>query len=121
MCATFRSVKLGDYTGGVIGTKFLVADTAGPGADGGCGGFEGYGSEACGEVRAYGGGDDVEEGGARRADTEGSLSADYGGAEVEGVAWCALGDVSIGWGIHGVVVDDCRVRGEDVLWYESLF
>ena len=70
----------------VIGADFVVAGAARPSTDGVGGRFQGDGFKARGVVGAYGGGDDVEEGGARGANAEGALSADHGRAEVEGVA-----------------------------------
>lgn len=68
--------------GGVVGAEFLVADAAGPGADGVGGCFEGDGFEAGGVVGSYGGGDDEEEGGTRGADAQGPLGTDQSGAKV---------------------------------------
>lgn len=83
---------LGHDAGGVVGAELLVADAAGPGADGVVGGLEGDGLEARGVVGADGGGDDVEEGGTRRADAEGGLGPDHGGTQVQGEA-ALVGDL----------------------------
>lgn len=84
------SLHLRHNTGRVIGAYFLVADAAGPGAHGVICGFEGDGFETGGVVGAYWGGDYEEECGAWGADTEGALGADYGWAQVEGVAWFSV-------------------------------
>ena len=106
MIAPFRGFELRDDAGGVVGAEFSVADAAGPGADCGGGGGEGDGAEAGGVVRTYGGGDEVEEGGAGGADAEGALGAYQSGAEVEGVASCSNLKLSMGymWGLGSRII-----------------
>lgn len=82
MVAPRRGRELVHDAGGVVGAELLVADAAGPGADGVRGRFEGDGFEAGGVVGADGGGDDEEEGRARGADAQGPLGAYQGGAKV---------------------------------------
>lgn len=84
--AAAGGLQLGQDAGGVVGAELLVADAAGPGADGVVGGLEGDGLEAGGVVGADGRGDDEEEGRAGGADAEGLLGADQGRAQVERVA-----------------------------------
>ncbi|KAK1848521.1 hypothetical protein CCHR01_08850 [Colletotrichum chrysophilum] len=79
-------LELGNDAGSVVGAELLVADTAGPGADGVVGGLKRNGLEAGGVVGANGGGDDVEQGRARRTDAEGLLGTDHRRAQVQRVA-----------------------------------
>ena len=76
MQSLFRGFELRNYARSVVGAEFAVAGAAGPGADGVGGCFEGDGFETGGVVRADGGGDHEEEGGAGGADAEGALRAD---------------------------------------------
>lgn len=90
MVAPLRRFELRDDAGGVVGAEFAVADAAGPGAHGGGCGGEGDGAETGGVVGSDGGGNEVEEGGARGADAEGVLGSYEGGTQVEGVAAGAI-------------------------------
>lgn len=76
MVAALGGLELRHDARGVVGAELAVADAAGPGAHGRGRGGEGDGAEARRVVRADGGGDHVEEGGAGGADPEGALGAD---------------------------------------------
>lgn len=114
MESLFRGFELWNDAGGVVGAELLVADAAGPGAHGVGGRFEADGAETGWVVRTHGGGDEVEEGGARGANAERALGADEGGAEVEGVA--------AGTACWSAVHENLRARGEgEVRWNEARF
>ena len=86
-----HGLDLGNDARSIVGAELLVADAAGPGAHGVVGRLKRHSLEAGRVVRADGGGDDVEQGGAGGTDAERLLGADHGRTEVQGVT-ALLGD-----------------------------
>ena len=85
MKAAFGRLQLRYNAGRIVGSKLLVANTAGPGAHGVVGRFKGDSFESDRVVWTNGRGDYVEQSGARGSNAKGPLGSDHSGAEVEGV------------------------------------